>query len=390
MSSDQPVFDIPQASRPLLSDISPQVAINLESSDQLTQASNIMCPICLEKYPKSEFIPLLPCTHKFCHHCLQSYLQERINRLKVLNITCPQEGCEAYLANGAIRQILDKNTYTAYENIVLNKLAVLQENRCFCPMPGCTRPYIISTQHPYTRCSCKSLICNTCGNRWHEGKTCLEVVDSEFRVYSDQHDIKFCPVCKTAISRAGEDCQKMICAVCDYQWCWDCGNQFNEHDQHYSSCQKLWNPNPPDRPKRSLIKVVKEKWAKKSAVEKFLIILGLIILSPIWLAILIVSWGTIIYFLEEGKQDWKSKPIKAVLIGLAYIILSIVTSPLALALILIYILIMPCIQIGVCLDKRKQARYQNSNAVPPKRNRKFKDPRWLTDDPQKFKYLSSE
>jgi len=35
----------------------------------------------------------------------------------------------------------------------------------------------------------------------------------------------------------------MKCIVCDYEWCWDCGCQFEAN--HYALCKRSWEPEAP-------------------------------------------------------------------------------------------------------------------------------------------------
>lgn len=49
-------------------------------------------------------------------------------------------------------------------------------------------------------------------------------------------------MCKTVVDRV-EGCTHITCPVCDYEWCWLCGHEYNQ--DHGKDCSRTWNPSVP-------------------------------------------------------------------------------------------------------------------------------------------------
>jgi len=201
------------------------------------------CPICFSNEPGTLLIEISPCSHKFCKPCLSEYLMTQISELKVLKVKCPEANCPCLLKEQVFHENLDISSFEKYQRLVLKKISYRKQNARFCPKSGCSKPFTPLAGSTHTECSsCNTQICNSCNDFWHQGKNCLDASNPEFQQYARENNLKHCLMCKTIVARV-EGCTHITCPICDYEWCWLCGNEFTV--QHASKCQRKWNPVPP-------------------------------------------------------------------------------------------------------------------------------------------------
>ena len=210
------------------------------------------CPICLIDEQGIEPFILSNCNHIFCGSCLKEYLNTQISSFKAHPIKCPQDGCTQIIQAEIIQKLLDQKDFDQYQRLISQKLNKRAQNKLMCPKSGCSRLITQSQNFLYTKCKCESLICNVCGNFWHEGKTCLEVIDPEFTSYSEKNELKFCVMCKTIMAKV-DGCTHITCPICDYEWCWICGREYSKN--HFSNCPSEWSPLPPKKVLRETYKL---------------------------------------------------------------------------------------------------------------------------------------
>jgi len=257
------------------------------------------CLICWENNVKELFKPLA-CRHSFCQACLEEYLKSQLNFSKVLHIQCPSSQCRESFSIDILKQYLNKENFTLYENLVLNKVQNKEHQIKVCPKSGCSRQIKLTLKTQYTQCKCGTKVCNLCLNFWHPGKTCLEVVDPEFENYAKEEGVKFCIVCKTQVLRV-EGCKHITCPICDFEWCWDCGRQFQpEHEIH---CPKIWSPVPPSRPP---IAQWIQSWKTGSKSKKVILIICTILFFPILSLGYLLLWPLWEYYNPATQLSWKN------------------------------------------------------------------------------------
>jgi len=75
------------------------------------------------------------------------------------------------------------------------------------------------------QCECGQIICYSCGETWHKGKTCQQVLDDDFKLYSSDNKVKWCPRCKSKTEKTA-GCNHMTCALCKFEYCWRCLGEF--------------------------------------------------------------------------------------------------------------------------------------------------------------------
>jgi len=207
-----------------------------------TEGDLFTCPICYSDYEESSVIALPDCHHKFCKECITSYIKKQMSDFQVLKLQCPQDKCEENLQDAQLKIMLDAETYETYQAKKLLKLKNKDIYLRYCPKPGCTKPFYPDNKAQFTTCSCGTIICHGCFHPQHPGKTCVEATAGEFELFAENEDIKTCMICKTA-SEKRVGCAHVVCPVCDYEWCWNCGREWEPG--HGSRCLNKWSPRAP-------------------------------------------------------------------------------------------------------------------------------------------------
>ena len=326
------------------------------------------CPICFEKTNEDSLPVSTKCYHGFCLECYTSFLEHKMQTFEVINIPCPQDGCKEILTDDIIKAILGQDKYNRYQELVLKKLSHKNLNVKYCPKNACFLPFTPKKEESFTICSCGTKICNICSNFYHQGKPCIAVVDQEFEIYAKENEIKFCIVCKTAVNRV-EGCLHMTCCVCDYEWCWNCGKQYDPKHR----CKGVWDPSVPSM-----------KQQDKTAWEKFrrlivLILWGIFYLTIFPLSVLLVLLFFWPYFIMEGgARRRRRRKVSNLCCKLFWsFIISLLTLPLTLLCIVLYVVVMFCYGLYMVITVKpiltRIRRYR-------RRNHQKKTPRWMEQE----------
>ena len=109
------------------------------------------------------------------------------------------------------------------------------------------------------------IICHRCKRKWEfkELKKCglteSEIEHMEVTLNKQQDDIKDCPKCGTIIKRCN-DRLRMKCAICQYDFCWNCIKEWL-NKEGYDNCGNI--PCDPLAGKAEILKSSKKKWISK-------------------------------------------------------------------------------------------------------------------------------
>jgi len=209
-------------------------------SDNKTNSGTFLCTICFTDYQYSEGISL-SCSHLFCKTCIVEYLKQEMESFNLLKIRCPQANCSTLLKDSEAKNILSPTLFEAYSTKKMQKIRSKDFSLKYCPKPGCARVYT-PKNGDFTKCECGTIICNKCFHEKHDNKTCLEVAQQEMELLGLGTDIKKCMICKTVVDRY-EGCPHITCPVCDFEWCWICGREWDAG--HSGRCLRYWSPKPP-------------------------------------------------------------------------------------------------------------------------------------------------
>ena len=71
---------------------------------------------------------------------------------------------------------------------------------------------------------CLTVICPNCRDQAHLGFTCKENAEHHFKEW----EIFYCPKCKVKVEKE-EGCNHMKCLICEYEFCWVCGNAYSNY-----------------------------------------------------------------------------------------------------------------------------------------------------------------
>ena len=352
--------------------------------DQVVAMKSQVCKVCLETLSLDQFFEGLPCRHSFCKICIKEHLHEKMNLLSTTIIYCLQDGCRVPFTPPNLKALSYEKDFRNYEKITLNKLASKNSKGRICPTSGCIQTINLSKRSLYTKCKCGTRVCSICGDIWHEGKSCLEVINTEFELYSSINEIKFCIVCKTSVNRI-EGCKHITCPICDYEWCWDCGRNYS--NTHARNCPGVWNPvSRYEFTHRSL----KDRWMNGSFLTKLGLLVLLIISSPIILIGITVLWPLWLIF-NPAEDLSQKKPLESFWTLLFCLFIGIFFLPLVLLGVMVFACLflasLPFILIGECISacskNNKPLRGTSDGQLSGQK-------RWMTGDSNRFVYIKKQ
>ncbi|CAD8106650.1 unnamed protein product [Paramecium primaurelia] len=214
--------------------------------------NNDYCGICLGEYKKKQ--KALNCRHEFCYECLQFYLDNKINNGQVLEIECPQQGCDNYFNDEAIKNLINDEQYQKFEKFKKQKLLDRDETIRWCVRPGCDKYIKGKSMFSNTiKCECGQEICYECRREDHPGMTCEQALDKYYELTLKQLVIQRCPKCKAPIQKK-EGCNHMTCYQCRFQFCWLCRARYTRMHFDSDNCfgcpdKQFSNDEPHSRPR---------------------------------------------------------------------------------------------------------------------------------------------
>jgi len=356
--------------------------IDLPESFKDLKDTTPTCSICYLDLPVTSIIHPLACEHSFCRDCYTEYLENKMNSFEVLKITCPQDGCAEIVTDERIKMILSEDRFQRYQELVQKKLSHKSWGQKYCPKAGCYKEFVPDLHNKSTVCTCGTEICNICSQEWHPGKPCIEIKDEEFAEYAKANNIKFCIVCKTAIDRV-EGCLHVTCSVCDYEWCWNCGQQFNP--KHV--CKGVWDPSVPSMNANE----TKPRGKILSCLFTFLkILIAPFAILGIILFVLLF-WPLII---QRDNGRYRNQPRnRKIKMGICSLMVGIVCLPIVLICLAFYLLIILLAGIFLCFSdpgyQKILARRRRIRRIQRERRRIRKNPRWKMKDGNNFQYTGS-
>jgi hypothetical protein len=182
------------------------------------------------------------CSHDIdhCSDCLANHIRaklEELGRNVADNLPCPTENCSRKLSYDEIKLYADKEVFERYDGYLLLKSMSKNPNFRWCIRVSCDNGELYEDGDEYIRCgACDFEMCYRHQLPWHNGFTCDEY-DSQ-RDFGDpafshtqdwlSQNTKPCPgpYCHINITK-GEGCFHMTCSSCNYEFCWECGADWN-------------------------------------------------------------------------------------------------------------------------------------------------------------------
>ncbi|EAR90232.2 Ibr domain protein (macronuclear) [Tetrahymena thermophila SB210] len=296
----------------------------------------VTCNICCLSYQREYFYTLDSCNHLFCKNCIIQYLENCINTSQVLKIKCPDENCKVEFTDQILQKILDTKTFQKYLKFKELKIINSDPTLKWCNRTGCTFYCKINLNDPKIICKCGHQMCFQCGNNWHEGKTCDEVIQEEFQGAIQKYVISFCPTCKSKVQKAS-GCNRIYCPICSQSFCWICRTP-NISYAHFSHLNILGCPgkqfsrsNPDENPQYQRIVMFIPRLivficilAAFTAIMPFFLV-GLAIITPNYF-----YWNNVNQNYAIPKQKQKQRFVKAIGISILLLFVGVILFPICL------------------------------------------------------------
>ncbi|XP_015885216.3 E3 ubiquitin-protein ligase RSL1 [Ziziphus jujuba] len=229
-----------------------KVAIGVVSFPEKGNTSFENCSICCED-KLSLMMITLKCSHKFCSHCMRTYVDGKLLSSQVPT-RCPQLGCKYWISNTECKSFLTSTSYESLEK-ALAEANIFHCDRIYCPFPNCSvlldpreclSARASSSSQSDNSCIecpvCQRFICVDCVVPWHSSMSCeeyqslpLEERDaSDITLHRLAQNKKWrrCQQCRRMIELT-QGCYHMTC-WCGHEFCYSCGAEYREGQQ---TCQ---------------------------------------------------------------------------------------------------------------------------------------------------------
>lgn len=237
---------------------------NVEVKNKKFLESLHTCCICYSDLPGFGFARL-PCQHHFCKSCMQQYCNVRVKDGTVVNLACPDASCKESVPPALLRELLDKEAFERWEELLLQKTLDSMPDVVYCPK--CRTPSIEDPDHLVQCSKCRFSFCSLCMAHWHPGQNCMtpeaklrilqarkqgretgeETLRQERELINECLDMDYikkeakqCPTCRMAVQKS-EGCNKMTCLNCGGYFCFQCGQAIKgyDHFRNSTSCVLL-------------------------------------------------------------------------------------------------------------------------------------------------------
>lgn len=192
--------------------------------------TEIQCKICFEGVPLGHAYHL-NCGHMYCKQCVKEFINEKINNREVLELKCPEEGCDLRFAKEHISHLCDEEIFEKYIKFREDYEVSMNKKLRWCPRPNCGRYVENPEGKTHFKCACGMDVCFDCGSEWQDDHHCKGNSDTLYNYWAKDKNIQLCPRCRIRIEK-DHGCNHMTCTHCRYQWCWICGDEYSS--DHYS------------------------------------------------------------------------------------------------------------------------------------------------------------
>jgi len=202
------------------------------------------CGICFEETDIRNLVDAT-CFHYFCKTCWTAYLTVLVKEGRVSNVTCPSPACRRVLERKEIVDSLDPEMIVRYDKFLYNATMSLNPNARWCPTPDCGIFMVGDYLNSHLTCErCHREICWNCNREWHRGRCDIAAKglllatadDFNLALYLAGNSVRPCPSCASPIAKDG-GCNHMRCRNCHYEFCWNCGWNWNSLERH----SKFWS-----------------------------------------------------------------------------------------------------------------------------------------------------
>ena len=197
-----------------------------QNIQEIMYIQRFTCKICQED--KQEVFRIPRCHHIYCLGCISDYITFRIQEAQVSKIPCPDHECESEIIEEEIKNLISDTYYEKYKIFKRNNELSNNPFLRWCPKPDCTGFDLGNISKDHLTCTvCSFEYCYYCGESWHTTEKCQQKYDRDLDEWGKKNDLRFCTNCRIKVVKAF-GCDHMVCPRCSFQWCWLCGEEFNE------------------------------------------------------------------------------------------------------------------------------------------------------------------
>ena len=198
-----------------------------------------ICEVCTNNFVSNKENTLEKCGHSFCNNCWYNFLYIQIQENKLSYIKCLNYNCKEKLSEKFIINLLQDNIelINKYKRYKLELEIINSSNKKFCPFPNCDSYLELKDEkNKDVTCLNNHTFCFFCLKKPHGKISCNENLDSSMIEFAQNNFVKKCPNCGI-ITEKSSGCNHIICAKCNYQWCWLCNEKYESGHYNNSKCK---------------------------------------------------------------------------------------------------------------------------------------------------------
>jgi len=166
------------------------VMVNQDAYDPVTK-EKFDCPICFDEISVGSGYQFEKCGHRYCGECLTGYFSELIMNGKVADIKCPNPTCDYACQYNDIQFIVDRDLLDKYVEFKRSATINADPETRWCPNPiGCGNAF--RREDPKSQrmvCDeCNYEFCFDCSEEYHGSKSCDDF--KRWKLISNRVDIR--------------------------------------------------------------------------------------------------------------------------------------------------------------------------------------------------------
>ena len=221
---------------------------NRSKLEKLNESIKKNCPACEDEFIPNDKNTLENCGHSFCDECWYDFLSIKIKENKLSSIKCMDYECGEKPDDDFIINLLKLNQelIDKYKKFKLELEIINDPNKKFCPFPNCNSFLELRDKtNKEVKCSNDHIFCFICLKAPHGNLPCKKEINKSMVEYEKNNFVKKCPKCDI-ITEKITGCNHIICAKCNYQWCWLCNGEYDPDHFYKGKCRGLQFFRPKD------------------------------------------------------------------------------------------------------------------------------------------------
>lgn len=140
---------------------------------RLFAKSRVQCLVCLAEKAGTDSFQFFKCQHAFCVECITGYFESQIEEGNVKGLSCPDPNCNEQALPTEVQKLVSKDTYTRYDDLLLQATLSEMSDVVRCPQMKCQTPVIAEPNSKLAMCEkCQYAFCTMCQRGWHGEAPC--------------------------------------------------------------------------------------------------------------------------------------------------------------------------------------------------------------------------